>query len=505
MTTQTPLMAWNEARKQWTKRNPKGCGAESFKMEFLGPRRLTKSPFGYMVKAWTPSGTAAAANAWWKDHEAQLRREASTAVDRKRAEALSTIGALIHEGYEATLTEIASRTNQTGNVGALLVSDLFDAVATDNPNANFDAMPVDGQRLMLDSIAKVTGKSPTAPTASLSATAKAYFADLDFRMRHGATVDRPVSSTHIRRVRFAVSRFVDAVGNMPLASLTVAHLGNYYKSLAGESLSTESKKGYWNNVKGFLRWCVAEQKPINAGLVLWAGSKGFKKNGCNATRSFSPDDLRAVLNAIDARREALRASGSRRRDLVALAQLKASILLRVNCGTLTEDQAALTFGEVAGDSLSYKRHKTENHEHLGKVTFPIWAATRKALDELQAVSGRSSGLVFQSHNGSPIIRDDVDEAGNGSRSDCLGLNFTRLRRWAVAEGHAFPSLPLKNFRKVFSTEAERLEIAPKYINTFLGHAGESMADKHYKDQTRATDWDRFADAVRTVGKSLGLD
>ena len=92
------------------------------------------------------------------------------------------------------------------------------------------------------------------------------------------------------------------------------------------------------------------------------------------------------------------------------------------------------------------------------------------------VSERSSGdaeRVLLNANGKPLWQGKVNESGKYSKIDNVKTAFRRLCSQAEV------SKPLKSLKK---TSASLLRGNAKYASLeslFLGHAPQSMADKHY--------------------------
>jgi len=108
--------------------------------------------------------------------------------------------------------------------------------------------------------------------------------------------------------------------------------------------------------------------------------------------------------------------------------------------------------------------------------FPLGqiVATPGALEALQK-AGQSAAQFLQRH-----ARGDWGEVGEEDR---------QANDQSLVEG----SRLLSAYR---TSLGEKIWIITEAVDD---------AGKHYKDQSRATDWAKFSEAVKSVGKTLGLD
>lgn len=146
-------------------------------------------------------------------------------------------------------------------------------------------------------------------------------------------------------------------------------------------------------------------------------------------------------------------------------QLKAMILLAVNCGYGNTDLSDLQQRMIDGDWIDYPRPKTGIERRS-----PLWPETKEAIGAALAVrpdpaDESDSDCVFLRANGKRWVRHTKK-----SRTDGIANEFTKLAREAgVRKG-----LGLYSLRHTFQSIADtaRDPIATKYL---MGHADPTMS------------------------------
>jgi integrase len=154
-------------------------------------------------------------------------------------------------------------------------------------------------------------------------------------------------------------------------------------------------------------------------------------------------------------------------------QLKAMILLGVNCGFGNTDCATLPLSSIDLKTgwIDYARPKTGIHRRC-----PLWPETITALESAivrtESTAGKNSKLAFVSEVGTVMIRME-DE----SRLDLIAVQFGRLlkRVGLHREGIGFYTL-----RHVFRTIADSAR-DPVAIDLIMGHSDPSMG-AHYREK-----------------------
>lgn len=166
---------------------------------------------------------------------------------------------------------------------------------------------------------------------------------------------------------------------------------------------------------------------------------------------FKPAELRRIVDAAD-------------------VQLKAMVLLGVNCGYGNNDVAKLpiTALDLEGGWIDYPRPKTG----VGRRC-PLWPETVQALQVVLdrrriASDHQHDGLVFLKPNGRPYSTEKLGANEIGSRHCRKLLDKLGLYR---------PGLSFYTLRHVFQTIADE---AGDYIATrkIMGHADSSISDAY---------------------------
>jgi integrase len=184
---------------------------------------------------------------------------------------------------------------------------------------------------------------------------------------------------------------------------------------------------------------------------------------------------------------------------IANQQLKAMILMGVNCGFGNTDCGQLCIEDLTDDGfVQLTRSKTGIDRRC-----PLWKETQAALADV--IGDRESGLVFRTRWGASWEPKTV-ESKNGKlyHDDAISKEFGKLKRKAniVGRGIGFYSL-----RHMFQTvgDASRDFVAVSFL---MGHSDGSMAS-HYREfipddrLTTVTDTVRqwlFGDAVEGGAK-----
>lgn len=178
----------------------------------------------------------------------------------------------------------------------------------------------------------------------------------------------------------------------------------------------------------------------------------------------------------------------------ATGQLKLFIMLALNTGFLQKDISELKPEEVdwRAGVIRRKRSKTKKFENVPEVSYPLWPATFRLLQEYR----RPNSLhVLANENGGSLLTSTLKEDGKQHKVDNIHTAYFRLcKRVSIKDR------PFKSLRK---TSATLLRSSEKYSgleDLFLGHAPRSMSDKHYAGIPH----ELMASALDWLGRELGL-
>jgi integrase len=178
----------------------------------------------------------------------------------------------------------------------------------------------------------------------------------------------------------------------------------------------------------------------------------------------------------------------------ATGRTRLYILLMLNCGMTQKDIADLRHSEVDWDAgrIIRKRSKTADKENVPVVNYHLWPETLRLLRQERAA--KSKDQVLLNSNGSPLWYEEIDAEGKYRKNDNVKSAFERLRRKLKI------NKPLKCLKKTSATLLRGNERFSALVGLFLGHAPQSMSDKHYTQVPQAL----LDQAIRWLGQEYGL-
>ena len=254
---------------------------------------------------------------------------------------------------------------------------------------------------------------------------------------------------------------VDAIGrHVPAEKLQPGHFTKLRKEFP-DSWGYDTIRHKITNTKMVFKWAVEEElipHPLNFGSVFKVPRRKRQK----AERRAKPKKF------FDAKEV---------HQLIAKAdnpQLKAMILLGLNCAFLNVDCARLRIEDVKGVWLDVPRGKNEHERKawLWPETRTAIKAARKAIKESNVkIKPDCRELVFTTCHGQMWTDED-------SGYCAIGLEFTKLKTSAKLDR---PGVGFASFRHVFRTVAdETLDFpAARYV---MGHEGDGHAmDAVYRE------------------------
>ena len=163
------------------------------------------------------------------------------------------------------------------------------------------------------------------------------------------------------------------------------------------------------------------------------------------------------------------------------------ILLMLNCGMTQKDISDLQHSEVdwKAGRITRKRSKTRKHQNVPEVCYALWSETSRLLKKESSKNVRANVLLNQ--NGEPLLSDEVTADGKYRKNDNIKSAFHRLQK--VTKIHK----PLKSLKKTSATLIRGSEKYASLESLFLGHAGGTIAHRHYAQPPQkmlddAIDW-----------------
>ncbi len=217
-----------------------------------------------------------------------------------------------------------------------------------------------------------------------------------------------ITPRYFRDLHATCKRLVDVFGRQkPVAALGPADFERL-RNVMAKTLSPVSRKVEIAKTKSVFRWGADAEliPPVRFGPSFKAPSKKVlqKARAANGSKMFEPAELRRMIDA-------------------ASPQLRAMILLGVNCGFGNNDCATLTLNALDLDAcwVTHPRPKTgvERRCWLWPETV---AALREAIERRRKPKDPAhAGLVFLTVRGRPFVR-----LVGSTWHDCIGRVFREL-------------------------------------------------------------------------------
>jgi integrase len=135
-------------------------------------------------------------------------------------------------------------------------------------------------------------------------------------------------------------------------------------------------------------------------------------------------------------------------------------MTNADLGQLSKDMVDLDNG-----TLTRRRVKTGDIENVPTVCYKLWAET---LQLLKQEWSSHSILVLTSTDGTSLYATSF-EGNHTRRKDLI------VKAWSKAEA----TIPFKAFRSISATTLESHETFGRLVQHFLGHAPQSVKDRHY--------------------------
>jgi len=241
----------------------------------------------------------------------------------------------------------------------------------------------------------------------------------------------------------------------------------HYTWLSSQNWGNAQKNKYLGFFRRFIVW-LHEEKRIE-GLPANLKSKRHRfKVVLPAVRTFS--NVSAVLDSLPAR-----------------PRLWA--LLGLNCGMTAVDLGDLNWEQInlKSGTLTRRRIKTEAQASVPTVTYKLWPVTLALLK----AQPTKTGFVFVTDTGKPLYETRYVN-GKAVKKDLFSTYWNRIE--------PKPTISLGKFRSIAATELKKKLIYRGFVELFLGHAPDSIADKHYAAETD----EPFFEACEFIRESLGI-
>lgn len=302
------------------------------------------------------------------------------------------------------------------------------------------------------------GDSPDAPPVVTIQDALTRYLDLKHaKVKRGELAPRTPGN-----IEGALRYFVESVGGQtPAANLSESSWSTFFASISGRDPGYASR--LIRTARSFVAWMHAErlcEEPRNLRSRDYAVSVPTR-----AVQTIDPATLALLLDK-------------------APEQLKPHLLLFANCGMTQADSSALRHDEVdwKAGRIKRKRTKTSDEENVPIVDYALWPITLAAL---KAHRSADPERVLLTSTGLPWVDGGVDR---------FVASYKRFVDQMKKAGVEAPMSKL--IRKTSSSLLETHEVYGRYTGYFLGHAPETMADRHYVKPSREQ-FDRAVEWLRT--------
>jgi integrase len=290
-----------------------------------------------------------------------------------------------------------------------------------------------------------------------------------------------VTAGRIYAVKLHLTHFQDYVGkDTAVGEIDGEVLVSYHAHLLGKTgtggWSKATASHYMNTAKAFVRWLWRVEAIPALPRILDTKSADLKISVPLANPVvFTKDEIKCLLAA-------------------APDRTRLYILLMLNCAMTQKDIADLLISEVdwSAGRIIRKRSKTADEENVPVVNYVLWPETIRLLRQERAAE--SQDRVLLNSNGSAIWSEKIVDGGKYQKTDNVKNAFDRLRKTKNIDK------PLKSLKKTSATLLRNNRGFSGLESLFLGHAPQSMADKHYAGVPQ----ELLDQAVTWLGQEYGI-
>jgi integrase len=283
-----------------------------------------------------------------------------------------------------------------------------------------------------------------------------------------------VSIGRFYALKLHLTYFQDWIGkSIAVKEIDGESLAKYHAHLLEKASSKKWTKTtanhYLTTLKSFVRWLwQTEAIPVLPRIL--DGSSQFLKitKSLGGIVVFTKEEVKSLL-----------ADASDRTKLY--------ILLMLNCGMTQKDIADLLISEVDWKEgrVIRRRSKTADCENVPIVNYKLWPETFRLLQKERRADCKDHVLV--NSNGGPLWSEEITAEGKYQKTDNVKNAFDRLRKTVGIKK------PLKSFKKTSASLLRGSGNFSSLESLFLGHAPQSMSDKHYAQAPQrlldqAVDW-----------------
>lgn len=461
-------MTWRSKEQRWTKWY-KG------KIYNVSPKKLIKEGLLEKGTPATKDATRTAMRQWWENTQARLEaaERQEDEIQRKERVQLSGVGIKVDYGEDGKV----SRKNQINLRIKRHVTKEDDVLTEpkDDVQETIGKLISEGNRRL----EKIHAMTPVEQT--IRSSVDDFMA---FKRSQAEAGERSVE--RVESLRGHLEKFLQWIQpDSPAASVDEQTVDTYYQHLLAQCQSGKYSRYYARDLfasfRQFARW-LASRRRIAMPHNLNSRELGFKLRG--TIKIFTDDEVKVLLEA-------------------ASERTKLYMLLMLNTGGTQIDIAELskTAIDLRQGELTRKRFKTEAHENVPTVAYPLWPETMRLLKvhlntDDSLVNRHGEPLALVSENQKPLITRHYGPKGQLIKTDAIRSAFDRVIR-KLKNDEIVIKGSLKTFRKTASSKLEEHSIYGRYVVHFLGQSPETIAGRHYVTPSQ----EQFSAAVRWLGST----
>ena len=297
-----------------------------------------------------------------------------------------------------------------------------------------------------------------------------------------------ISAGYYDTLKRSVNAFADHAGRrLSVEGITGQMLESFHSSLLQhKEWSSDYAASRMQHTLTFINWCYDVELLDQLPRIMRRGGKGLRIETETSRKkpNFTNEEVGILL-----------AHASEKTQLF--------LLLMANCGYTQIDLSDLRPDQVdwTEGRITRKRSKTEHHEDVPEVSYPLW---KRTFDLLQKYGKRKGDRVLTNERGG-ALKVEVLRKGKLVKVDNIAVAYSRLCAKLMKSGeNGEPPLlkskkSLKTFRKTSPSRLEDSEFA-SCARWFGGWSPRSVADKHYIRPPQ----ELFDHAVAWLEKSYGL-
>lgn len=323
---------------------------------------------------------------------------------------------------------------------------------------------------------EVQGRNAASQDESLEAHIKSY---LEERERQASAGE--VSIGRVYALRLHLAHFQDWLGKTTAVAeingrTLMAYRGELLSEVTSEAWSRTTAKHYLTTVKSFVRWLWQIEAIPSLPRVMDGRSKALNiGRSLSGIVVFTKEEVKSLLAG-------------------ASDRTKLYILLMLNCGMTQKDISDLLVSQVDWENgrIIRRRSKTQDCENVPVVNYLLWPETFQLLKQERSVE--SSDQVLLNSNGSPLWCEEIKAEGKYRKMDNIKNAFDRLQKKTKIEK------PLKSLKKTSATLLRGEGRFSSLESLFLGHAPQSMSDRHYAQVPQGL----LDEAIGWLGREYGV-